>query len=180
MKRATEITAPGFLPPQRVPGPSVQGLPCTPFLTARKPFRRPALHPVVQPTRGSASLIAFGDTGRSSGFRRTLHDDVAGPVFYGLTGISSSDVREFTSSIANGVLVQLPNIVAPGTAYGKPGLRLLRRRGSTYKDPYSYQWNLSSGPGVGAGLRCLYRPLAPDALGSRPQPAPSTVPYSAR
>jgi hypothetical protein len=114
---------------------------------------------------------------------------VLGQVFYGLTGISSSDVREFTNSITNGVpQFQLPNIVAPGSGVraGSLGSAYFgTAEDPTYKDPYAYQWNLSVERDLGwdtglrvsyIALRSLQMPWAPDLN----QPLPSTVPYANR
>ena len=132
LKRATEITAPGFLLTiNACPAAAVQGLPCTPFLTAKDAGFPEGLRATqwynFNPRFGFA-YRPFGDTRtviRGSAGRYTM--TVLGGVFYGLTGISSSDVREFTNTITGGVpLFQLPNIVAPGqrgprrAAWGRP------------------------------------------------------------
>ena len=85
-----------------------------------------------------------------------------GAVFYSLTGISSSDVREFTNTITNGMpLFQLPNHRGTGNGVraGSLGSAYFgTAKDPTYKDPYSYQWNLSVERDLGwdTGLRVSY------------------------
>jgi hypothetical protein len=194
MPRATEITAPGFLLTiNACPAPSVQGLPCTPFLTAEKAgfpegLRYTQWHD-FNPRFGFA-YRPFNDTKtviRGSVGRYTM--TLLGQVFYGLTGISSSDVREFTNTITNGVpQFQFPDIVAPGNGVraGSLGSAYFgTAEDPTYKDPYSYQWNLSVERDLGwdtgfrlsyIALRSLQMPWAPDLN----QPLPSTIPYANR
>jgi hypothetical protein len=194
MPRATQITAPGFLLTiNACPAPSVQGLPCTPFLTAKDAGFPEGLRYTqwynFNPRFGFA-YRPFNDTRtviRGSAGRYTM--TLLGQVFYGLTGISSSDVREFTNTITNGVpSFQFPNIVAPGTGVraGSLGSAYFgTAEDPTYKDPYSYQWSLSFERDLGwdtgfrlsyIGLRSLQMPWAPDLN----QPLPSTVPYAQR
>src|SRR5207244_7882947 len=112
---------------------------------------------------------------------------ILGAVFYSLTGISSSDVREFTNSIQNGKpLFQLPQISTNGsgvtsTAYGNAYFGTAND--PNFKDPYSIQWNLSVERNLGwnTGLRVSYialpsvqLPWAPELI----QPQPSTVAYA--
>ena len=114
---------------------------------------------------------------------------ILGAVFYSLTGISSSDVREFTNNIQNGMpLFQLPQISTNGTGvtstpYGQAYFGTAND--PNFKDPYSIQWNLSVERDLGwnTGLRVSYialrsvqLPWAPDLN----QPAPSTTPYAQR
>lgn len=194
LPRATEITAPGFLLTiNACPAAPIQGLPCTPFLKAKDAGFPEGLRYTqwynFNPRFGFA-YRPFGDTKtviRGSAGRYTM--TVLGSVFYGLTGISSSDVREFTNSITNGVpLFQLPNIVAPGNGVraGSLGSAYFgTAEDPSYKDPYSYQWNLSVERDLGwdtglrvsyIALRSLQMPWAPDLN----QPASSTVPYANR
>jgi hypothetical protein len=194
MQHATDITAPGFLLTiNACPAASVQGLPCTPFLTAKEAGFPEGLRYTqwldFNPRFGFA-YRPFSDTKtviRGSAGRYTM--TMLGQVFYGLTGISSSDVREFTNSFSNGApLYQLPNIVAPGTGVraGSLGSAYFgTAEDPTYKDPYAYQWSLSVERDLGwetglrvsyIGLRSLQMPWAPDLN----QPQPSTTPYNNR
>ncbi len=194
MKKATEITAPGFLLTiNACPAASYQGLPCTPFLTAEQAGWPEGLRYTqwldFNPRFGFA-YRPFNDTKtviRGGVGRYTM--TLLGQVFYGLTGISSSDVREFTNSITNGVpAFQLPNITTGGTgvkasAYGSAYFGTAED--PSYKDPYSYQWNLSVERDLGwdtglrvsyIALRSLQMPWAPDLN----QPQSSTTPYAQR
>ena len=114
---------------------------------------------------------------------------ILGAVFYSLTGISSSDVREFTNSIQNGKpLFQLPQISTSGsgvtsTAYGNAYFGTAND--PNFKDPYSIQWNLSVERDLGwnTGLRVSYIALRSVQLPWAPelnQPQPSTTPYAQR
>ncbi len=194
MKHATDITSPGFLLTiNACPAASVQGLPCTPFLTAEQAGFPEGLRYTqwkdFNPRFGFA-YRPFGDTKtviRGSAGRYTM--TLLGAVFYGLTGISSSDVREFTNTLTNGApLFQFPNIVAPGNGVkaGSLGSAYFgTAEDPTYKDPYSYQWNFSVERDLGwetglrvsyIALRSLQMPWAPDLN----QPQPSLVPYANR
>jgi hypothetical protein len=114
---------------------------------------------------------------------------ILGAVFYSLTGISSSDVREFTNSIQNGKpLFQLPQISTSGSgvtsaAYGNAYFGTAND--PNFKDPYSYQWNVSVERDLGwnTGLRVSYIALRTVQLPWAPelnQPQPSTTPYAQR
>ena len=194
MKRATEITAPGFLLSiNACPAPAYQGIPCTPFLTAKDANWPEGLRYTqwldFNPRFGFA-YRPFGDTKtviRGSVGRYTV--TVLGGVYYGVTGISSSDVREYTNSITNGVpLFQLPNITTGGSGVRTPtygSAYFGTAEDPTYKDPYSYQWNLSVERNLGwdTGLRVSYIALRSLQLGWQPdlnQPKASTVPYAQR
>ena len=109
-----------------------------------------------------------------------------GAVFYGLTGISSSDVREFTNTITNGIaaipVARISWRRATASRAGSLGSAYFgTAEDPTYKDPYSYQWNLSVERDLGwdtgcasptSRLRSLQMPWAPELN----QPKPSTVP----
>jgi hypothetical protein len=194
MKRATDITAPGFLQSiNACPGDSYNGIPCTPFLTAQQAGWGEGLRETkwldFNPRFGFA-YRPFGDTKtvvRGGAGRYTM--TVLGGVFYGLTGISSSDVREFTNSITNGVpAFQLPTITTAGTGIKSSNYGLAyfgTAEDPNYKDPYSYQWNMSVERDLGwetgvrvsyIALRSLQMPWAPDLN----QPKASTTAYASR
>ena len=166
-QQALDITAPGFLQSiNACPGPAFNGIPCTPFLQANKAgwpdTLRFAQKKDFNPRFGFA-YRPFNDTKtviRGGIGRYTM--TILGAVFYSLTGISSSDVREFTNNIQNGVpLFQLPQISTNGTGvtsapYGQAYFGTAND--PHFKDPYSIQWNLSVERDLGwnTGLRVSY------------------------
>lgn len=193
-QQALDITAPGFLQSiNACPGPSWNGIPCTPFLqsdkanwprtlrfTQWKDFN-PRLGFAYRPFSGTKTVIR-GGFGR---FTMTI----LGDVFYSLTGISSSDVREFRNDIQNGVpLFKLPQASTNGTGvtstpYGQAYFGTAND--PYFKDPYSLQWNMSVERDLGwnsglrisyIGLRSVQLPWAPDLN----QPQPSTTAYAQR
>ena len=193
-QHALDITAPGFLQSiNACPGASFNGVPCTPFLQANQAGWPDALRFAQKrdfnPRFGFA-WRPFNDTKtvvRGGVGRYTM--TILGAVFYSLTGISSSDVREFTNTIQNGVPgFQLPQISTNGSGvtsspYGQAYFGTAAD--PRFKDPYAFQWNLSVERDLGwnTGLRVSYialrsvqLPWAPDLN----QPQPSTTPYSQR
>jgi hypothetical protein len=193
-QHALDITAPGFLLSiNACPAPAWNGIPCTPFLQAKdagwpdtlrfaqKKDFNPRFGFAYRPFNDTKTVIR-GGVGR---YTMTL----LGAVFYSLTGISSSDVREFSNSISDGApLFRLPQIstAASGvtsTPYGQAYFGTAND--PNFKDPYSLQWNLSVERDIGwstgvrvsyIGLRSVQLPWAPDLN----QPLPSTIPYSER
>ncbi|HZT29771.1 MAG TPA: TonB-dependent receptor [Bryobacteraceae bacterium] len=194
-QHALDITAPGFLlsinacPGQ---GPYL-GVPCTPFLQADKAGWPDTLRwsnkRDFNPRLGFA-YRPFDDTRtviRGGVGRYTM--TILGAVFYSLTGISSSDVREFSNGIVNGApLFQLPQISTNGSGitsapYGQAYFGTAND--PHFKDPYEWQWNMSVERDLGwstglrvsyIGMRSVELPWAPDLN----QPLPSTTPYSQR
>jgi len=193
-QQALNITAPGFLQSiNACPGPAFDGIPCTPFLTAnqagypntlrfsqKKDFN-PRLGFAYRPFDDTRTVI------RGGAGRYTM--TILGDVFYSLTGVSSSDVRQFSNNIVNGVpLFQFPQISTNGsgvatTPYGQAYFGTAND--PNFKDPYAYQWNMSVerdlGWGTGVrvsyiGMRSVQLPWAPDLN----QPQPSTTPYASR
>jgi hypothetical protein len=193
-QQAIDITAPGFLQSiNACPGPSFNGIPCTPFLTADKAGYPNTLRfsqkKDFNPRFGFA-YRPFDDTRtvvRGGVGRYTM--TILGDVFYSLTGVSSSDVRQFSNNITNGVpLFQFPQISTNGsgvatTPYGQAYFGTAND--PHFKDPYAYQWNLSVERDLGwstgvrvsyIGMRSVQLPWAPDLN----QPQPSTTPYAQR
>ncbi len=193
-KQALDITAPGFLQSiNACPAELAMGVPCTPFLQANQAgwpdTLRFAQKTDFNPRLGFA-YRPFDDTRtviRGSFGRYTM--TVLGAVFYSLTGISSSDVREFFNDVENGKPVfRLPQISSNGNGvvaapYGQAYFGTAND--PRFKDPYSMQWSLSVERDLGwntgmrisyLGLRSVQLPWAPDLN----QPANSTTPYAER
>lgn len=193
-QHALDITAPGFLQSVNAcPGPSWNGIPCTPFLQSDKAGWPKTLRFTqwkdINPRFGFA-YRPFNDTKTviRGGFGRYTMT-ILGDVFYSLTGVSSSDVREFTNNIVNGVpLFKLPQINTTGTGvtstpYGQAYFGTAND--PNFRDPYSMQWSLSGERDLGwntglrisyIGLRSVQLPWAPDLN----QPASSTTAYANR
>ncbi len=193
-QHALDITAPGFLLSiNACPAAAWNGIPCTPFLQAkdagwpdtlrfsRKHDFNPRFGFAYRPFNDTKTVIR-------GGFGR-YNMTVLGAVFYSLTGISSSDVREFSNSIDNGTpLFRLPQISTNGSGvtsspFGQAYFGTAND--PHFKDPYALQWNLSVERDLGwstgirvsyIGLRSAELPFAPDLN----QPLPSTIPYAQR
>ena len=193
-QQALDITAPGFLQSiNACPGPSWNGIPCTPFLQAKdagwpdtlrfsqKKDFNPRFGFAYRPFDDNKTVIR-------GGFGKYTMT-VLGAVFYSLTGISSSDVREFSNDVVNGsALFRLPDISTNGSGvtsspYGQAYFGTAND--PHFKDPYSLQWNLSVERDLGwstgmrvsyIALRSVQLPWAPDLN----QPLPSTTPYAQR
>jgi len=193
-KRAFEITAPGFLLSiNACPAPAWNGIPCTPFLQAdqagwpeglrfaQKADFAPRFGFAYRPL-DNAKTVVRGGVGRY--FMIPL-----GSVYYGLTGIHASDVREFSNSITGGApAFRLPQISPGGTgvravSYGSAYFGT--SEDPHYHDPYAIQWHLTVERDLGwdtgvrlsyIGQRFIQQPWAPDLN----QPQPSTIPYAQR
>lgn len=193
-RRALEITAPGFLLSiNACPAPDWNGIPCTPFLQADQvgwpDGLRFAQKTDFAPRFGfayrlsdSAKTVVRGGVGRY--FMIPL-----GSVYYGLTGIHASDVREFSNSITAGT----PAFRLPQISPGGSGVRAVSYGNAYfgtaedpyYRDPYAIQWHLTVERDIGwdtgvrlsyIGQRFIQQPWAPDLN----QPLPSTIPYTQR
>jgi hypothetical protein len=193
-QQALDITAPGFLQSiNACPGPSWNGIPCTPVLQSSQAGWPRTLRFTkwkdFNPRVGFA-YRPFDDTKTviRGGFGRYTMT-ILGDVFYSLTGVSSSDVREFRNNIQDGVpLFRLPQISTnnsgvTATPYGQAYFGTAND--PNFKDPYSLQWSLSAERDLGwnsglrvsyIGLRSVQLPWAPDLN----QPQPSTTAYAQR
>jgi hypothetical protein len=194
--QATRIAAPGFLaginacPSTTV---TIPGVPCTPFLTAEQ-----AGYPETLRFADKRNFNPrFGFAWRPFSDNKTVVRGgfgvytmtVLGRIFYALTAVHGSDIRDFNNSITGGVpQFQWPrtstagsgvSTPAPGNSYFGTSVQ------PTFKDPYSMQWSLTVERELQAnlGLRVSYIGMrsvqvvwAPDLN----QPQPSTRPYNDR
>jgi hypothetical protein len=165
--------APGFLQsfnacPQlgSSSGPSANGAPCTPVVSAEQAGIPEGLRFVPKlrflPRFGFA-FRPFSDnkTVLRGGFS-VFNVTVLGSVFYSLTGTLQSDARQFLNPDVSGKpTFAWPKINAGGTGivasdYGSAYFGTANA--INFKDPYSYQWNLSVDRELGnaTGLRASY------------------------
>ncbi len=191
---AREIAAPGFLLSiNACPATAWNAIPCTPFLTAKEAGWPETLRfsdkKDFNPRFGFA-YRPFADTRTvvRGGFG-VYTQTILGSVYYSLTGIHSSDVREFTNDIQGGrPLFRLPQISTTGTGittvpYGKAYFGTAND--PRFADPYELQWSLTLERDLGwdTGLRLSYVGLRSIKLAWSPdlnQPQTSTTPYAQR
>ena len=193
--QARQVTAPGFLASiNACPGAAAPfGTPCTPFLTASEAgypenLRFPDRNN-FNPRLGFA-WRPFNDTKTSirGGFG-VYTMTILGNIFYSLTGVHGSDIREFNNSLTNGQLAfRWPQVSTGGTGVGTPvygNAYFGTAVEPTFKDPYMMQYSLSVERDLGwnTGLRVSYigsrsvqLPWSPDLN----QPAVSTTAYASR
>ena len=193
--QALKITAPAFLLSiNACPAPAaLGGIPCTPFLPAdqagfpeglrfswKKDFD-PRFGFAYRPFGGTKTVVRGG----FGLYTMTI----LGSVFYSLTGVHSSDVRDFNNDLSKGApLFQWPNISTGGSGIGSVALGNAyfgTANAPNFRDPYSMQWNLTLEREVGwnTGLRVSYIALRSVELPwatDLNQPLPSTVTFSQR
>ncbi len=191
---AAKITAPGFLLSiNSCPSPAFQGIPCTPFLTAKdagfpeglrfpdKVNFNPRFGFAFRPTNDNRTVIRGGFG--------VYNMTILGTVFYSLTAVHGSDIRDFTNDLVGGrPQFRWPQVstAGSGVATGSYGSAYFGTAvAPNFKDPYSLQWSftvereLSANLGVRlsyVGLRSVQVPFAPDLN----QPESSTRRYADR
>jgi hypothetical protein len=149
-------------------GPSLNGAPCMPVLSASQAGLPQSLR-----TAPKRFMPRFGFAYRPFGNKTVLrggfsmyNTEVLGSIYYALTGTLQSATFSYDNSMVNGVpAIQWPNVktggsgvsVAPaGTDYFGTANQV------NYKDPYSEQWNFSIDHDLGfnTGLRLSYIGMA--------------------
>ena len=148
------------------PGPGIDGVPCTPFKTAKaaglpeglkKDYKynfAPRLGFAYRPFT-NANTVVRGGFG-------TFWAPVLGAAFYSLTGTSGTDVRTFNNIGTDGN----PVFTWPNTHTGGSGVSASdygtayfgTANATDFKNPNMYQWNLSIDRNIGfnTGLRVTY------------------------
>lgn len=189
---AKQFVAPGAaLSFNACPGDPINGIPCTPIVTAKEAGLPEALRKTYKtqflPRLGIAYRLNNKTTVRSSfGMYNMI---LLGSIFYSLTGTVQSDVRLFNNVGADGrPIFALPETRTPGSGVrgGSVGTFEFRTANQIdFKPPQMLQWALSvdreltSNTGLRVsfvGNRSYQLPWAPDIN----QMAPSTTFFSQR
>lgn len=189
---AAKLVAPAtLLSVNACPAPAINGIPCTPFVTAqqagipeslRKNYSKEFL-----PRLGFAYRLDNKTTVRGN---FGMYDMILlGSVFFSLTGTVQSDVRFFNNVGADGKpIFSLPQTRTPGSGVRASSVGTFQFRTANQIDfhpPYMLQWGMSVDRQLTStmGLRLSYvanrgvqLPWAPDLN----QPQPSTTYYSQR
>jgi len=165
------LLAPGYLasanactPLGSTTGPSLNGVPCMPVLSANQAGLPNSLR-----TAPKRFMPRFGFAYRPFGNRTVIrggyslyNTEVLGSIYYALTGTLQSATFTYNNSITNGVpAIQWPNVKTGGSGFSVPpaGSDYFGTANQiNYKDPYSEQWNLSIDHDLGfnTGLRLSY------------------------
>jgi hypothetical protein len=165
------LLAPGFLeganacmPYGSSTGPSLNGAPCMPVLSASQAGLPESLRtaPVRFMPRFGFAYRPFDNKTVFRGGYSIYNTEVLGSIYYALTGTLQSATYTYNNTITNGVpAIVWPNVrtggsgvvaSAPGTDYFGTANQI------NYKDPYSEQWNFSIDRDLGfnTGLRISY------------------------
>jgi outer membrane receptor protein involved in Fe transport len=189
---AKKFLAPGVLTSVNAcPAPAINGVPCTPFVTAQQAGLPESLrknyYKQFLPRLGFAYRLNDKTTVRGSyGIYNMI---LLGSIFFSLTGTVQSDVRSFNNVGADGKpIFVLPETRTPGSGIRSSSLGTFEFRTANqidFKPPYMMQWSLSVDRQLtnSMGLRLSYvankstqLPWAPDLN----QAQPSTTFFSQR
>lgn len=175
---ATKFLAPGTLiSVNACPAAAINGVPCTPFVTAKEAGIPEALrknyYAQFLPRLGFAYRLNQKTTVRGSGgFYNMI---TLGSVFFSLTGTVTSDVRSFNNVGPDGrPIFSLPDTRTPGSGIRSGSVGTFEFRTANqidFRPPQMYQWGLSIDRELSSnlGLRLSYignksthMPWAPD------------------
>ncbi len=149
-------------------GPSLNGAPCMPVLSASQAGLPESLRTAPKrftPRFGFAYRPFDNKTVFRGGFS-VYNTEVLGSIYYALTGTLQSATNTYNNSITNGVpAIQWPNVSSGGSGVTVPpaGTDYFGTANQiNYKDPYSEQWNFSIDRDLGfnTGLRLSYIGMA--------------------
>ncbi len=165
------LLAPGFLQSANAcptlggsSGPSLNGAPCMPVLSASQAGVPQSLRfaPKRFMPRFGFAWRPIGDKTVFRGGFSMYNTEVLGSIYYALTGTVQSATFTYNNSIVNGVpQIQWPNVKTGGSGYTVPpaGSDYFGTANQiNYKDPYTMQWNFSIDRDLGfnTGLRISY------------------------
>ncbi len=149
-------------------GPSLNGAPCMPVLSASQAGLPQSLR--TAPRRFMPRFgFAYRPFGTKTVFRGGFsfyNTEVLGSIYYALTGTLQSATFTYNNSITNGVpAIQWPNVKTGGSGITVPpaGSDYFGTANQiNYKDPYAEQWNFSIDRDLGfnTGLRLSYIGMA--------------------
>ena len=149
-------------------GPSLNGAPCMPVLSASQAGLPESLRTAphrFMPRFGFAYRPFDNKTVIRGGFS-VYNTEVLGSIYYALTGTLQAATFTYNNSIVNGVpAIQWPNVKTGGSGITVPaaGTDYFGTANQiNYKDPYSEQWNFSIDRDLGfnTGLRVSYIGMA--------------------
>lgn len=190
--KAPSFIGPGVLQSiNACPGPAINGVPCTPIVTAQEAGLPEGLrqnyYKQFLPRLGLAYRLNDKTTLRASGGLYNMI--IMGSVFYSLTSTVQSDVRSFVNVDANGrPIFLLPDTRTPGSGVRASSVGTFEFRTANqidFRPPQMFQWSMSVDRQVtnAMGLRLSWiankstnMPWAPDIN----QPQLSTSYYSQR
>jgi hypothetical protein len=145
-------------------GPSLNGVPCMPVLSASQAGLPNSLRtaPVRFMPRFGFAYRPFGNKTVFRGGFSMYNTEVLGSIYYALTGTLQSATFTYNNSITNGTpAIAWPNVSTGGSGITVPpaGTDYFGTANQiNYKDPYSLQWNFSIDHDLGfnTGLRLSY------------------------
>jgi hypothetical protein len=149
-------------------GPSLNGAPCMPVLSASQAGLPESLRTAphrFMPRFGFAYRPFDNKTVIRGGFS-VYNTEVLGSIYYALTGTLQAATFTYNNAITNGVpAIQWPNVKTGGSGISVPpaGTDYFGTANQiNYKDPYSEQWNFSIDRDLGfnTGLRVSYIGMA--------------------
>jgi hypothetical protein len=149
-------------------GPSLNGAPCMPVLSASQAGLPESLRTApyrFMPRFGFAYRPFDNKTVFRGGFS-LYNTEVLGSIYYALTGTLQAATFTYNNSVVNGVpAIQWPNVKTGGSGVTVPpaGTDYFGTANQiNYKDPYSEQWNFSIDRDLGfnTGLRLSYIGMA--------------------